>query len=132
MTKPDKETWKVVFLIYLAAVLYCCFGRFDDIPKPPVSFLGIPLDKIVHFTLFFPFPFLAWLAFDRFSVKPWQSILFVSITLTAGLLLAAATEAGQGLTAYRTGDIHDFAADAIALAVSSLIVLFLDIHKQEK
>ena len=132
MTKADKGIWKVLFLIYVAAVLFCCFGHFNDFPKPTVSFLGIPVDKAVHFVMFFPFPFLAWLAFDRFTVKPWQSILFVSISFLAGCLLAAATEAGQSLTDYRTGDILDFAADVISLSVASLIVLFIDIRKQKK
>lgn len=132
MTRPDKGIWKCIFFIYIAAVLFCCFWHFNDFPKPPAIFLGIPVDKAVHFAMFFPFPFLAWLAFDRFTVKHWQSIVFVLISFLAGCLLAAFTEAGQSLTSYRNGDILDFTADVSSLAVSSLIVLFIDIRKQEK
>ena len=43
-----------LFLIYLAAVAYCCFGSFDGIQQVSPSLLGIPTDKIIHFIMFFP------------------------------------------------------------------------------
>lgn len=132
MNSSRRGIWTILFFIYIAAVLWCCFGNFNDVPKPPISLFGIPMDKLVHFILFFPFPLLGWLAFDRFTIKPWQTVLFVTVTFFAGCLLAAATEAGQSLTSYRTGDIKDFAADAVSLAISSVIVLFIDLYKQKK
>ena len=132
MTSSWRKIWTILFIIYIAAVLWCCFGNFNDVPKPPISLFGIPMDKLVHFIMFFPFPILGWLAFDRFTVKPWQTLLFVAAAFLAGCLLAAATEAGQTLTSYRTGDVNDFAADMLSLAISSVIVLFIDLHKQKK
>ena len=46
---------------------------------------------------------------------------------------AAGTEYVQArLLPYRTGDLADFKADLLALALSSVIVLILDISKQKK
>ena len=114
-------------------VLYLCFGHFDNIQSVPRTILGIPSDKVVHFCMFFPFPILAFLAFDQFTDTVSQTLWFSGITLTVGLLLALGTEWGQArLTHYRMGDRQDFLADALALLLSTAIVLFWDIRKQKK
>ena len=124
---------RVLLLLYLAALLVLCFGHFTSSPDVPKSLWGIPMDKVVHFLMFLPFPILCFLAFDRYTETPRTSLLFTGITLAAGLLLALATEWGQArLTSYRTGDGWDFLADAIALTLSSVIVLIWDIRKQKK
>ena len=49
----------LLFILYLCAVAYCCFGRFKDLPQiGQDSLWGIPMDKVVHFIIFFPFPIL--------------------------------------------------------------------------
>ena len=101
-------------------------------PHVKMSYWGIPTDKIVHFLMFFPFPLLCFGAFDKFTTKPWHSVLFVVIVFCIGCVLAGATEIGQSMTKYRTGDERDFFADGIALGISSLIVLILDLRKQFK
>ena len=50
---------KIVMLLYVVAVAYLCFANFHKLPEVPKTFLGIPMDKIVHFCMFFPFPILA-------------------------------------------------------------------------
>lgn len=118
-----------LFIIYLGAVVYCCFGHFSDLPEiGQDTFLGIPMDKIVHFLMFFPFPVLCFIAFSGRTDKPWKSVLAVSAVFLVGCLIAAATEVGQSFTDYRSGDILDFAADAVSLAISSAIVLFIDLR----
>lgn len=119
----------VLFIIYLGAVAYCCFGHFNDLPEiGQDTFLGIPMDKIVHFLMFFPFPVLCFTAFSGRTNKPWKSVLAVSSVFLIGCLIAAGTEVGQSFTDYRSGDILDFAADAVSLAISSVIVLFIDLR----
>ena len=134
MKGPANTKWvfRVLLILYLAVVAWLCFGHFDNIQKIPRSFWGIPTDKIVHFLMFFPFPILSFLAFDRFTTRWWQSVLFVGAVFLVGCLIAGGTELGQLQTSYRSGDIADFFADGLALGISSLIVLIIDIWKQSR
>ncbi len=118
-----------LFIIYLGAVAYCCFGHFSELPDMGKDTLfGIPTDKVVHFLMFFPFPILCFLTFTGRTQKPLHTMLIVGCVFTIGCVIAAATEIGQSFTDYRSGDILDFAADATALAVSSIMVMFIDLH----
>lgn len=133
MTHNQKILFRGLFLLYLAGVLFLCFGRFDNAPAVEWSFLGIPSDKLVHFCMFFPFPILAFLAFDQYTDTVPKTLAFVGITLVVGVLLAIGTEWGQAhLTDYRSGDPKDLVADVTALVLSSLLVTWWDIRKQKK
>lgn len=133
MTHNQKILFRILFLLYLTGVLYLCFGRFDNVPSVEWSLFGIPTDKLVHFCMFFPFPILAFLAFDRYTETARQTLPFVGITLAVGLLLAVGTEWGQAhFTDYRSADPWDFVADTSALVVSSILVSIWDIRKQKK
>lgn len=119
----------LLFLAYLAAIAYCCFWQFNELPNiGQDSIFGIPMDKIVHFLMFFPFPFLCFLAFVRRTYKAHHTVIAVGIVFLTGCVIAAGTEIGQSFTEYRSGDVLDFAADALALAISSVIVMLIDLH----
>ncbi|MBQ4389172.1 MAG: VanZ family protein [Bacteroidales bacterium] len=123
---------RILFFLYLAAVLVLCFGRFKDVPSVPWTLLGIPSDKLVHFCMFFPFPILAFLAFDKYTETPRSTFLFSGITFLVGVALAFGTEWGQAhLTTYRSGDPLDWLADISALFLSTLIVIIWDLRKQK-
>lgn len=124
--------FKFLLLLYLAVVAWLCFGHFENIGNVPRQIWGIPTDKVIHFAMFFPFPILCYLAFDRYTTKWWQSLLYVGAVFLIGCLLAGGTELGQMQTRYRSGDIADFYADGLALALSSLIVLVSDLWKQRR
>ena len=133
MTHNQKILFRILFLLYLTGVLYLCFGRFDNAPSVEWSLFGIPTDKLVHFCMFFPFPILAFLAFDRYTETVRQTLTFVGVTLAVGLLLAVGTEWGQAhFTDYRSADPWDFVADTSALVLSSILVSIWDIRKQKK
>ncbi len=133
MIRGQKIAFRLLFFLYIAGVLYLCFGHFDNTPSVPLSFWGIPTDKLVHFAMFFPFPILAFLAFDSFTSTIPQTLLFVGVTFLIGLSVAVGTELGQAnLTDYRSGDPLDLVADTIGLSVSSLITAVWDIRKQKK
>ncbi len=133
MTRSQKIAFQVVFFLYVAAVLFLCFAHFEQTPSIEWSLLGIPSDKVVHFCMFFPFPILAFLAFDRYTETVSSTLLFSGITLLMGILLAGGTEWGQAhLTDYRSGDPLDLLADGLALVMSTLLVIYLDIRKQKK
>jgi VanZ family protein len=133
MSRGNKIAFQIIFWLYVAGVFFLCFGHFDNTPSIPTSVLGIPTDKIAHFTMFFPFPILAFFAFDRFTETVKSTPLFVGITFIVGFLLAFATEWGQAhLTEYRSGDSFDFLADSLALFLSSVLVAWVDIRKQRR
>ena len=71
---------RIVFLLYLAAVLYLCFGNFSDMSSVAKHFLGIESDKVVHFLMFLPFPVLFYMAFGWRTRNPWHSILLAVAT----------------------------------------------------
>ena len=124
---------RILFFLYLAAVLFLCFGRFENTTDVPWSFLGIPSDKLVHFCMFFPFPILAFLAFDKYTETPKSTFLFSGITWVTGLLLAYATEWGQAhMTTWRSGDPLDLLADGIAITLATVVVIIWDLSKQNK
>ena len=133
MTRRQLLIARILLVVYIITVLVLCFGRFESTEEIPREFLGIPMDKIVHFLMFLPLPFLAFFAFDRYTDKFWPSVLWTSVTFIAGSLFAAGTEIGQALlTSYRSGDPTDFRADLVALALGSLVVLILDLSKQKE
>ena len=131
MKRKLKILFKILFFLYLAVVLVLCFGQFNNTPNVPFTILGIPTDKVAHFCMFFPFPILAFLAFDRFTNTVPASLAFGACTLVVGVLLAMGTEWGQAtLTDYRSGDRMDLLADCIALFLSTVLVTVWDIVKQ--
>ena len=123
---------RILFFLYIAAVLVLCFGQFKDVPSVPWTLFGIPSDKIVHFCMFFPFPILAFLAFDKYTRTPRSTFLFSGLTFLVGVALAFGTEWGQAhLTTWRSGDPLDWVADVTALFIGTLIVIIWDIRKQK-
>ncbi|MDO5442454.1 MAG: VanZ family protein [Bacteroidia bacterium] len=123
---------KSIFLIYLAAVAYLCLGHFSRLPNVPRIIWGIPIDKWVHFIMFFPFPVLFHWAFRWPTSKWWHSLLLTAGILAVGALVAYSTEFIQGLTTYRSRDLMDFRADFKALSLSSIIVLTIELIKIRK
>lgn len=92
---------------------------------------GIPTDKVIHFTMFAPFAFLTYLSFDHPSKKGWHSVLFMLLTLITGCLIALSTEVVQEYLPTRAMDIEDLIADCLAIAISSVFILIIDLtHKK--
>ena len=83
---------RIFLVVYLGLIAFACFGHFDKLPEMNPYFLGIPKDKVVHFIMFFPLPFLMWLAFDKYTTKTWHSLLFIIGAFLTGCVIAAATE----------------------------------------
>ena len=131
MTRRQLIIARILFALYLIAVAVLCFGKFDSSQDVPADLWGLPMDKVVHFLMFFPFPVLAYLAFDRFTERWWTSVLWTMAAFLAGCLLAAGTEIIQArFLPYRAGDFTDFVADLLALTFGSAFVLYLDLRKQ--
>ncbi len=123
--------YPVLMALYFIAVGFLCFGHFDSIDMASGMFLGIPTDKIVHFSMFFPFPLLAYATFGRKIKGNFRTMLSIVLIFATGCILAIGTELGQGLTDYRSCDINDFRADAIGMAVSSIILVCIEFFRRK-
>ena len=129
MTRRQLIGARILFGLYIVAVAVLCFGKFDSTQDVPKDLWGIPTDKIVHFLMFFPFPLLACLASGGYRGERWQATFRTVIAFLAGCAFAAATEWIQTWLSYRSGDPVDFGADALAILLSSIIVLFIVLAK---
>ena len=113
-----------LFLLYIVAVLCLCLLNLSDkTPELPQYFLGIPMDKLAHFLMFFAYPVVGWLMLTYNKTIKMRQVFIFPVLLITGLLFAAFTEAAQGLlTTYREPDNMDFIADAIGIISSSLLM----------
>ena len=122
MKFPGKIFWRILLVIYLAAVAYLCFASQGGLPKFDDWPFKIPADKVVHFLMFLPWPILASLSVmpdrDRTSVRMVVTLLIITLI---GCALAGTTEWVQGLLPYRSRDIMDFIADSLGLMTGALL-----------
>lgn len=123
---------RILFVLYLIAIAFLLFATSDQLPAVKDSLLGFQTDKVAHFLMFTPFPILAFLSTTLVSKKWWHSVLTVVIIFIIGAAIAAFTEYAQGLTDYRVADIADFKADLVGLALTSVIILVVDLSKLPK
>lgn len=121
--------FRILMILYIFAVAYLCFAHINSIPRVPRHIWGFETDKLVHFCMFFPFPILAFFAYDRLTEKPIQAIAAIITILSIGGIFAGLTEIIQGMITYRSEDIRDFKADMLAMSISSAIVLAIDLTK---
>ena len=124
--------FKLAMLLYIVAVAYLCFANFHKLPEVPKTFLGIPMDKIVHFWMFFPFPILAFFAYDQLTETPLQAFAALLCICAFGGIFAGLTEIIQGSLPYRSQDVHDFNADLLSIVISGLLVFVYDVSKMKK
>ena len=130
--KVSDILFRVLLFIYIGAIAYLCFAKMNNLPQIQKEFFGIPTDKLVHFCMFFPFPIIAFYAFAR-RLKSRAELLRSLIKLCAwGCIFAGVTEMVQATLPYRSQDVKDFAADCIAIGISSLILLIINLIKFKK
>ena len=133
--KPNRTRsiiFSITMALYIGAVAYLCFANFHKLPEVPKFFLGIPSDKVIHFLMFFPFPILAYLAYDRLTDTPLKAFAALIRICAIGAVVAGLTEIGQSLLPYRTQDISDFRADCIAICIAGLLTFIIDVSKMRK
>ncbi len=128
-----KQIWTVLFCVYLAAVAFLCFMKTDDLPEMPMMIFGIPLDKIVHFFMFFPYPFIAYEAFEPKGKKRYVHYIILAVIMVTGFGLAVGTEEIQGLLGYRESDMNDANADMLGIICSTIITgIYIRIKENRK
>lgn len=89
--------WIALLCAYIIAIAYLCFMRPDDMPEIRPDLWGIPIDKIMHFIMFFPFPILAYAAFRPVGKNRMIHLAVLAIILVTGTGVALGTEHIQGL-----------------------------------
>lgn len=123
MVKGAKILIKVLYIIYIMMVLFFCFYSFSssdlDLNR---YFLGIRLDRYIHFAMFFPYSFITWLSCRYATSNPFFRKYALAISLVSGLLFAGMTELFQSWFFSRSGDIMDFTADSVSIAAGCIII----------
>lgn len=124
--------FRILTLLYLGAVALLCFANFNSLPDVQKTFLRIPMDKLVHFLMFLPFPVLAYcsLRLERKGVV--KTILVLVAIFAVGCLIAWGTELVQSKLPYRDMDLLDFRADRIGLACGCLVTFFIQLFSRPK
>ena len=117
-------TYITLFCVYLTAVGVLCFIKPSSIPEIDIkTFLGIPIDKILHFLMFLPYPILAGPVFVRRERGFASGILTLALLAVTGAGVAYGTEVIQAHTGYRSYEIADFHADITGIITGSLIAM---------
>ncbi len=129
--KNNSLIYKTIFILYLLAVAVLCLMPTSSFPDVRPDIFGIPIDKIVHFIMFFPFPILAYAALKPATSNTLRPFIMTLIILSFGCNAATATEVAQKfLTDYRSADIFDLIADIISMCVSSVIIFIIELRRQ--
>ena len=116
--------------IYMLVICFLCFMNPADMPDPELDILG--LDKLVHLLMFVPFPVLAFLSIQTQKKSLKANLTFITLIFLIGCLLATGTEYIQKLTAYRSFELSDIAADFIGLLIGSIITFLYTTLKKTR
>lgn len=119
------------FCVYMTAVILLCLIRTDSLPELPTYILGIPLDKVMHFLMFLPFPFLGYMAFYPAEKSVWRETAILLILCLLGAGFAFSTEKLQALTAYRSFEPADLLADFTGI-ISGAVPVIIQIYRRRR
>lgn len=118
-----KNIYAAAFCIYLIAVGVLCFISPSNLPEMDIkTFLGIPIDKILHFLMFLPYPILAGMVFIRSDCSLGCGTAILAVLAMTGIGISYGTEVIQAHTGYRSYEIGDFIADMTGIAAGSILV----------
>ena len=118
----------LLFLVYVALVAWLCFGMFKPSPDIPRSLFGIPIDKVVHFLMFLPFPILGTIAFD---FRSWWRALALT-TLLANIVAFSFEKLQSVLTSYRITDSADLNANFLGISLGLAIAIAIGLILKRK
>ncbi len=124
--------FRILLLLYVAGVAYLCFGNFDDLPEVRQTLFGLPMDKIVHFGMFFPSPLIGFFAVNKKWLSPGEAFVSLLCICSAACIFAGLTEIVQGMLPYRSEDIRDFRADCLSIGICTVIVFILNLFHYKK
>ena len=121
-----KYTFRSLFFIYIVVVLFASLYSFKNTSVDlSVFILGIRADRLVHFIMFFPFPFSAWLAFGT-TIKKLTNRWSMPALLFSGAIISSITEFLQTLNTNRYFDYVDLIANYSAIVVGTIMVALIE------
>ena len=120
--------WITVFLLYVAALAWLCFGNFKPNEDIPRFILGIPIDKCVHFMMFLPFPILGTITFREQSW--WRTLCWT--TLAANLIAIIFESQQTRINPTRCTDPADLNANLAGIALGMLIMAIIGLLTKKK
>ena len=110
-----------------------CFVKPSSLPEMDIkTFMGIPIDKILHFLMFFPYPILSGAVFIRRDCRLTCGFIVLGILTATGIGVAYGTEAIQACTGYRSYEKSDINADLYGLVAGCLAVAIYLIYTRLK
>jgi VanZ family protein len=119
--------FRILLVIYLAGVAYLCFGHFGNLPDIQKTLFGIPMDKVVHFCMFFPAPLIGFFAFTDKPSSPGKALVSLICICSFSCIFAGLTEIVQGTLPYRSEDIRDFEADCLAIGIATVLTFLINL-----
>lgn len=132
MNRIKYHIFTILLVLYIALIFYGCLHNFSDTELDlSESFLGIPMDKIVHFSMFFIYPFICWSFLRSMTSRNCKVFkitrdYYFAVIILSGILLGTLTEGSQSwLTTYRQGDVQDLGADILGILAGSAVVFAL-------
>lgn len=134
-TKKKNTVAFGLLTIYIAMVFFCCLYNFSSGTGLDLGrhFLGIRMDRIVHFLMFLPYSFLCW-GFIKFShSKTFFARHIITTVIVSGVIVATIAELSQELlTTYRDSDPWDLVANISAIIVGAILMTILGNRKITK
>lgn len=126
--KSSIKRFIFIFLLlsYLAVLSYLYFGNIPKSTLLPDSMFGFEIDKVVHFVMFFPYPFLAHGSFT--GKRKWRNLLFIFFF---GILLAYCFELSQSrISPSRTTDPWDLIFNIASLTLATFLLAIIDLFRK--
>ncbi|OFX80355.1 MAG: hypothetical protein A2X17_00375 [Bacteroidetes bacterium GWF2_41_61] len=121
-----KYTFRSLFLIYIFTIIFASLYSFKNTSVDLSGFIfGIRADRLIHFIMFLPFPFFAWLAFGT-GIKRHTIRFSMSVLALSGLLISTLTETLQTLNPNRDFDYVDLIANYSAIIMGTILVALIE------
>ncbi|GHE94771.1 VanZ family protein [Thalassotalea profundi] len=108
----------IVLIILISS--FCAYFMLDDLRA--IVFRGTQIDSIGHIISFF---LLTWLLNGIFKLPLTNCVITISI-------YAALTELGQYYLGFRNGELSDFFADLVGIALFALLRWGITIYRQSR
>ena len=122
-----KNAWRIFFRVvlagYICLLLFLCFGKFDSAFIQEQSKLFNLTDKDVHFLMFIPWVPLCFLSFGTGKWSFAGVAGFALALVAAGAIAAVTIEYLQGLSGYRSKDMHDAIAGIYGASAGALLLM---------
>ena len=114
-----RALWVVLFVIYMAGLAWVYFSSGEVSFELPKDLFGIPFDKVVHYSMFLPFPVLFTLALN---FRSWWRTLSISALLAVAIAFLFETLQSR-ITETRVTDPADLNANVLGIATGLAVMV---------